>query len=136
HNSIKLYDKGSILRCECTLNDPQDFRVYRPKEGDPEGPKAWRTLRYGIADLHRRATVCQAANERYLEALAAVRDTTPLGQLAQPLCQPVIEPTAKTRPATAAPSPVAPAVPAPVTDAKPVRPRRLRALNPLATADA
>jgi hypothetical protein len=136
HNSIKLYDKGSVLRPECTLNDPQDFRVYRPKEGDPDGPKAWRTLRYGIADLHRRAIVCQAANERYLEALAAVHATTPLGQLAQPLCQPVVEPTAKTRSAADVPAPVAPASPAPVKDTKPVRPRRLRALNPLAAADA
>src|SRR5262249_57000750 len=32
-NSIKLYDKGSVLRIECTLTDPTDFKVYRPKEG-------------------------------------------------------------------------------------------------------
>jgi len=126
-NSLKLYDKGSVLRPECTVNNPEDFRVYRASEADPEGPKAWRTMRYGVADVHRRSVVCQAANERYLDALAAVSDTTPLHQLAKPLCQPVIEPTA--RPASPQPQP-------PAEVAKPVRPRRFRALNPLADADA
>jgi len=87
HNSIKVYDKGSVLRVECTLNDPKDFRVYRPREGDADGPKAWRPLRYGVADYQRRAAVGQGATERYLEALAAVRDTTPVRALAEPLCR-------------------------------------------------
>ena len=91
-NSIKIYDKISNLRVECTLRQPRDFKVYRPKEGDPEGPKEWRMMRSGIADLHRRAEVSQAANERYLEALAAVHDTTPLRQLADVLCGPAVEP--------------------------------------------
>lgn len=133
HNSIKLYDKGSVLRPECTLTNPLDFRVYRAKEGDPKGPKAWRTMRYGIADLHRRAIVCQAANERYLDALAAVSDTTPLFQLTEPLCRRVVEPTA---PPPKAETPAADHPAAPTTSAKPVRPRRLRALNPLAPEDA
>jgi hypothetical protein len=89
HNSLKLYDKGSVLRPEVTINDPGDFRVYRPREGDPDGAKAWRPLRYGVADLHRRAEVCQAANARYLEALAAVAETTPLRRLVEPVCRPV-----------------------------------------------
>jgi hypothetical protein len=36
-NSIKLYDKGSVLRPETTLREPGQFKVYRPAEGDPEG---------------------------------------------------------------------------------------------------
>src|SRR5438874_12374025 len=48
-NSVKLYDKaftelGSVLRAEGTLNDVSDFRVYRPREGDPHGELAWRPL--------------------------------------------------------------------------------------------
>ena len=86
-NSLKLYDKLSVLRPEYA-SAPGAFKVYRPAEGDPEGPQDWRPLRKGIADLHRRAEVSQAANERYLEALAAVHDTTPLRQLAEPLCRP------------------------------------------------
>ncbi len=89
-NSIKMYDKqGSVLRVETTVNDPRDMKVYRPKEGDPDGPKSWRYLRKGVADLHRRAQVSQAANERYLETLAAVDEQQALGQLAAGLCRPV-----------------------------------------------
>ncbi|HEV3444818.1 MAG TPA: hypothetical protein VG099_09255 [Gemmataceae bacterium] len=142
HNSIKMYDKGSVLRPETTLREPGQFKVYRSAEGDPDGPKDWRPLRKGIADLPRRAEVCQAANERYLEALAAVHDTTPLRQLAEPLCRPTLAP-AKSRAAAAAedgaeaappPTPATEAAPA----ASPARPRirRVRALNPLAAADA
>ncbi len=88
-NSIKLYDKaGSVLRVETTINRPQDFKVYRPREGDEHGEWSWRPMRQGIADLHRRASVSAAANERYLAALAAIEDKTPLrdlmGRLARP----------------------------------------------------
>jgi hypothetical protein len=90
-NAIKMYDKqGSILRVETTLNDARDLKVYRPKEGDAEdAPKGWRPLRKGVADMHRRAEVCQAANERYLDSLATVNDPTPLGELAAEVCRPV-----------------------------------------------
>jgi len=83
-NSIKMYDKqGSVLRVETTINDARDIKVYRAAEGDPDGPKAWRRLRKGVSDLHRRSQVSQAANERYLEALSAMDDTTPMGELAE-----------------------------------------------------
>ena len=89
-NSIKMYDKqGSVLRIETTLNNPDDLRVYRPREGDPDGPKSWRVLRRGVADAYRRAEVCQQANDRYLESLSLIEDSTPLGQLTARLCQPV-----------------------------------------------
>lgn len=91
HNSIKMYDKqGSVLRVETTINDARDMKVYRTKEGpDGDVPKtrAWRRLRKGVADLPRRAEISQAANERYLDALAAAESSTPLGQLAEPLCR-------------------------------------------------
>jgi hypothetical protein len=63
-NSQKMDDQDYNLRLEVTMNNPEDFRVYRAKEGDPDGEKAWRWLRHGVADLHRRAEVCPAANER------------------------------------------------------------------------
>ena len=89
-NSLKLYDKaytplGSVLRAEMTMNHEADFRVYRPKEGEPRGPKAWRVLRRGIADLHRRCDVSQQANDRYLQALAKVDDRTRLEEVIRPL---------------------------------------------------
>jgi hypothetical protein len=88
-NSVKLYDKqGSVLRFETTVNRPRDFKVYRSKENEPDGERAWRPMRQGVADLHRRAKVSQAANDRYAEALAAVDISTPLGKQVAGLCQP------------------------------------------------
>lgn len=90
HNSIKMYDKqGSVLRVETTINDARAMKVYRAKEGaSPRGKKRWRHLRKGVADLHRRGQLSQAANTRYLNALAAVEDATALGQLAEKVCRP------------------------------------------------
>jgi hypothetical protein len=92
-NSVKLYDKaytarGSVLRAEATIHNGDDFRVYRPKEGDRKGPRAWRPLRRGIADLHRRAKISHKAAERYLDAFATVDDFTTLDQLLGRLEQP------------------------------------------------
>jgi hypothetical protein len=89
-NSIKMYDKqGRVRRIETTINSPREMKTYRPKEGDEGGPKSWRYLRQGVADMARRAEISQAANERYLQSLATVDETTPLEQLAGPLCRPV-----------------------------------------------
>jgi hypothetical protein len=89
-NSVKMYDKGgSILRIETTINHPEAYRSYRASEADPEGEKQWRPMRRGVADMHRRAEVSQAANDRYAEALAALDTTTPLGRLAATVCRPV-----------------------------------------------
>jgi hypothetical protein len=89
-NSLKAYDKaytpvGSILRLEPTINEVAPFRSYRPKEGDPDGPRAWRPMRRGVADLHRRAEVSQNAAERYADALASVDDTRRLEELTENL---------------------------------------------------
>jgi hypothetical protein len=115
-NSLKMYDKQeTVLRIETTLNDAGPLKVYRATEegaararrtGQP-AKKKWRPLRKGVADLARRAKLCQAANERYLATLAQVDDTTPLGQLTARLCQPAIN-----------------------------NGRRVRALNPFAAEDA
>jgi hypothetical protein len=85
-NSIKLYDKayseqGAVLRAELTINAPETFRVYRPKSGGPDQELAWRSMRRGMADLHRRAEVSQKALDRYATALARVDDTTTLAEL-------------------------------------------------------
>jgi len=107
-NSLKMYDKqGTVLRVETTINDARGLKTYRPKEGDPKGRKAWRKMRKGVADLHRRAALSQASNERYLEALAAVETSETLKTLVEPVCR-------RTR----------------------WKGRGVRALNPLAEADA
>ena len=89
-NSIKMYDKQcSVLRVETTINDPRDLRVYRASERDPDGPKTMRPLRKGVVDLERRAEIFQAANTRYLNALAAVDSAVPLKTLLEKISQPV-----------------------------------------------
>lgn len=88
-NSVKLYDKqGSVLRVETTINNPYGMKVFRPKEGDARGALNWRPMRKGIADLHRRAQTSQASNERYLDALASVNTSTPLGEMVSDICRP------------------------------------------------
>lgn len=89
-NSIKFYDKqGSVLRVETTLNDPSDFKAFRPKEGGGDDEKEWRKVRQGVADLHRRGVVSQAANERLLDALASFDTGKTLEAILKPVCQPV-----------------------------------------------
>jgi hypothetical protein len=93
-NTIKIYDKaysrfGNVLRVETTIYQERDFQVYRPKEGDPDGKLAWRPLRRGVADLYRRAEISQAANDRYLSALATIDETATVEELAQRLERPV-----------------------------------------------
>ena len=89
-NSLKMYDKeGSVLRVETTIVRPTEFRVYRAKEGEPEGQQRWRTLRKGVCDMYRRGQVCRAANHRYLEALASVTGSTSLLQEASEVCRPI-----------------------------------------------
>jgi hypothetical protein len=91
-NSLKIYDHLNVLRPETTINEPKGFRVYRTKENEPDGEKAWRVLRRSVADVYRRAQVSQAANERYLESLADVTETKTVKELVEPLCRRVQEP--------------------------------------------
>jgi hypothetical protein len=77
-----------VLRVETTINDAR-FRFFRTPEGKPEADKSWHPMREGIADPRRRAETSQAANNRYLKALASVEDGTSLAELTAQLCQPV-----------------------------------------------
>jgi hypothetical protein len=80
-NSIKMYDKQeSVLRIETTINNTRDMKVFRTPESEPDGEKKWLPMRKGVADLHRRAQLSQASNERYLEDLASVENSESLGQ--------------------------------------------------------
>ncbi|GAG42938.1 unnamed protein product, partial [marine sediment metagenome] len=89
-NSVKAYDKaGSVLRIETTINQPKQFRVFRAKQGDPQGEKAWRPLRKSVADLKRRAEVSGQINDRYGEALGSLDTSTQLGELVAPICRPI-----------------------------------------------
>jgi hypothetical protein len=84
-NSVKMYDKGSVLRVETTLNNMRDLRAPRRVKGKV----VYRPMRKGVADIKRRAQVSRASNERYLEALAAVTTPTPLKTLTDQLSRAV-----------------------------------------------
>jgi len=92
-NSLKAYDKaysmvGSTLRAEMTMQNPEEFKVYRHPEGEQEKPKRWYRLRKGVADLPRRAEICQRSNERYLNALASVDSSQTLAELIDEIQKP------------------------------------------------
>jgi len=61
-NSIKMYDKGSVLRVETTINDPKETGIEKKKKWVPMGKS--------IANLYRYAQVSEAANRRYLDAVS------------------------------------------------------------------
>jgi hypothetical protein len=71
-NSVKVYDKVSVLRVETTINNPREFRVLRvftDERGRRE--RRWCVMNKGVANFWRYYQVGLAANNRYLEALAA-----------------------------------------------------------------
>jgi len=91
-NSIKMYDKAaSVLRVETTIGRTSDFKVLRPPHDNPDGELAWRPMRKGVADLHRRTKLSQAANERYLDALSVIDDSTPCSRLFDAVARPVVD---------------------------------------------
>jgi hypothetical protein len=69
-NSIKVYDKVSVLRVETTINNPAEFRILRRKDGYQQ----WCPMRKGVANLPRYFQVGKGANDRYLEALGQAHD--------------------------------------------------------------
>ena len=86
-NSIKFYDKWSVLRVETTINNPREFKVLRVLPS-PEGRKRrWMPMGKGVANLWRYAQVSRQANGRYLEALAQVDARGKFAPELDKLCQ-------------------------------------------------
>ena len=107
-DTVKLYDKrGPVLRVETTRNEVQGLKRYRAAADDPDGPRAGRPMRKGVAEMPRRAELSQASNDRYPGAPGELPTGTPLCRAAGKLCRPVV-----------------------------IEGRRSRALNPLAGDDA
>ena len=78
-NSIKMYDKFSVLRIEVTINNPREFKV-RKKVRHKDGTTSWqwRPMGKSISNLYRYAEVAKASNFRYLEALNNIVPTKTL----------------------------------------------------------
>jgi hypothetical protein len=85
NNSVKMYNKqGSVLRVEATLNNVRELKTPRRVQGKV----VWRPMRKGVCDARRRAKVSDAANRRYLDAMASVSTPTPLKTLTRSLSEP------------------------------------------------
>jgi len=70
-NWIKMYDKGSVLRVETVINQPEEFRVRRRVRRNGKWTNVWGPMRKGIAFLFRYQQVSAQSNARYLDALPA-----------------------------------------------------------------
>ena len=71
-NSIKMYDKASVLRIETTINNPREFKVLRVIEKDGKRSRRWMPMGKGVANFWRYIRVGTQANHRYLDALGSV----------------------------------------------------------------
>ena len=86
-NSIKVYDKWSVLRVETTITQPREFKALRViRQGGKKPLRQWRPMGKGVANIERYFQVGSQANERYLEALAQVRQRGKAVQELDGLC--------------------------------------------------
>jgi hypothetical protein len=86
-NSIKMYDKLSVLRVETTINNPREFKVPKVTQ-TPEGRKwRWKPMNKGVANFWRFWQVGIQSNHRYLEALAQVERKGEAIQALDDLCR-------------------------------------------------
>lgn len=72
-NSIKMYDKMSVLRIETTINNPREFRVWRSPIGEPQHSPRWMPMAKGVSNFHHFGQIGEKANNRFLESLATAR---------------------------------------------------------------
>ena len=75
-NWIKMYDKGTVLRVETVINDPEEFRVRKQVRRDGKTVMAWVPLRKSVTMLFRYREITAQSNVRYLDALSQVQDPT------------------------------------------------------------
>jgi hypothetical protein len=71
-NSVKVYDKASVLRVETTINNPREFPILRVITDDNgRRQRRWCPMNKGVTNMWRYLQVGIGANRRYLNALAA-----------------------------------------------------------------
>lgn len=67
-NSLKMYNKGSVLRIETTINNSGEFKIPAPKESSSR----WKRMPKGVAYFWHFYQTGREANQRYLDALCAI----------------------------------------------------------------
>ena len=88
-NSIKMYDKWSVLRVETTINNPREFKIYKEVVRKGELCKAWIPMGKSVSNLYRYAQVSHESNNRYLNALSAVEALSETVAELEELCEAV-----------------------------------------------
>jgi hypothetical protein len=82
-NSIKIYDKNSVLRIETTINNANAFKIRNP---NPQGTKEWVPMQKSLSCLYRYAEVAKACNMRYLNSLNSVNRNNNMERKIEKLC--------------------------------------------------
>ena len=77
-NSIKMYDKSSVLRIETTINNSRAFKIHTQGK--------WLPMGKSISNMYRIAEISQKCNERYLNSLAVLNCNTNLDKEIESLC--------------------------------------------------
>ena len=89
-NSLKCYNEHNVLRFEMTMNNPARFKIHRHTENqDKSGQKNLLPMRKGVADTKARFDVSKAAIDRFTEHMAAVKETTRLGDVLSLAADPI-----------------------------------------------
>ena len=72
-NSVKMYDKCSVLRIETTTNDPREFKVYATvHHQDGTESEEWKPMGKSISNLYRYAEVSKSCNQRFIDAMVDI----------------------------------------------------------------
>ena len=72
-NSVKVYDKCSVLRIETTINDPREFKVFGTvRHRDGTESRQWKPMGKSISNLYRYAEVSKACNQRFLDTMVDI----------------------------------------------------------------
>jgi hypothetical protein len=84
-NSLKMYDKLTVLRVETTINNPRDFKIL--KRTQDEESWRWSPMGKGVSNLWHYREIGTAANRRYLEAMDTVQPNGEAVDMLDDLCR-------------------------------------------------
>jgi len=79
-NSVKMYDKYSVLRVETTINNSRAFKIYKDAERKGKKVKAWVPMGKAVSNLYRCAQIAKQCNLRYLNSLSQVDEPKKLNK--------------------------------------------------------
>lgn len=73
-NSVKMYDKNSVLRIETTITNTRAFKIYKDVVRKNIPTKAWVPMGKAVSNLYRCAQIAKSCNLRYLNSLSHIKE--------------------------------------------------------------